>query len=338
MVTPLLILSLLTGRTDPPIHVWLKGGETLARGDHARVQVRAATDGYLVVLRADGDGRVRVLFPLDPGDDAFVRGGKTLELKGRGGRESFAVDGDDGGGVVVAAFSADAFTFDQFVRGDHWDYRVLGGDAMRDDPEAGLLDIVQRLAGDNHFDYETTKYTVESYGYGSHAYMGHSFYRPLFYDPFFYDPFYRPWWGWGYPRTGFSIGLTFGTYDPFFYDPFWYGGGPYGAPFCWNDPFCFGGGFRFTLARPFTMRRFLLPDGPPFVLRNDRGLPPSIAPRPRSTPPATASGPRPGIAPRERDASRRGAPPTMRAAPPRTRRSAPPARAPSAGRTKTRRH
>src|SRR2546425_7312371 len=32
------------------------------------VNTALAEDGYLVVLRADADGRVRVLFPLDPGD------------------------------------------------------------------------------------------------------------------------------------------------------------------------------------------------------------------------------------------------------------------------------
>ena len=37
------------------------------RGDRARVNVRVRDDGYVVVLHTDADGRVRVLFPVDPG-------------------------------------------------------------------------------------------------------------------------------------------------------------------------------------------------------------------------------------------------------------------------------
>src|SRR5712692_7086524 len=58
---------------DPPVKVWLDQ-DNYRRGDKAHVNVRLAEDGYVVVLRADADRRVRVLFPLDPGDDTFVRG------------------------------------------------------------------------------------------------------------------------------------------------------------------------------------------------------------------------------------------------------------------------
>src|SRR2546425_7267195 len=49
---------------DPPIHVWLNQDNYFVRGDRAKVYVRAAADGYLVVVRADADGRLRVLFPI----------------------------------------------------------------------------------------------------------------------------------------------------------------------------------------------------------------------------------------------------------------------------------
>src|SRR5205814_5528650 len=123
---------------DPPVKVWLNH-DNYYRGDKARVNVRLADDGYIVVLRADADGRVRVLFPLDPGDDAFVRGGETIEVRGRGDREAFYIDEREGSGLVVAARSATPFKFDPFVRGDHWDYRVLDVRQSGDDKEAALV-------------------------------------------------------------------------------------------------------------------------------------------------------------------------------------------------------
>src|SRR5947207_10324578 len=209
---------------DPPIKVSLNQDNYFQRGDRARVKVRTAEDGYVVVLRSDAQGRVRVLFPLDPTDDDFVRGGRTLEVRGRGDREAFYVDDADGAGLVLAARSAAPFKFDEFVRGDHWDYRVLTVREAGDDKEQALLDIAQRMTPDGHFDYDVAQYTVanvESYysgynhyyspfgigvgfGYGSpyYGYGAYSscydpfFYAPLscssFYDPFFYRPYYRP--------------------------------------------------------------------------------------------------------------------------------------------------
>src|SRR5207245_2001785 len=102
---------------DPPIKLSLNQDNYFQRGDRARVKVRTAEDGYVVVLRSDAQGRVRVLFPLDPTDDDFVRGGRTLEVRGRGDREAFYVDDADGAGLVLAARSAAPFKFDEFVRG-----------------------------------------------------------------------------------------------------------------------------------------------------------------------------------------------------------------------------
>src|SRR3989441_3871679 len=214
---------------DPPIKVSLNQDNDFQRGDRARVKVRTAEDGYVVVLRSDAQGRVRVLFPLDPTDDDFVRGGRTIEVRGRGDREAFYVDDADGAGLVLAARSAAPFKFDEFVRGDHWDYRVLTARDAGDDKEQALLDIAQRMTPDGHFDYDVAHYTVASvdsyysgynhyyspfgmrvgfgygYGYGSpyYRYGGyHSlhrsvflrpfFFRASFFDPFFYRPYYRP--------------------------------------------------------------------------------------------------------------------------------------------------
>src|SRR2546426_586821 len=126
-----------------------------------------------------------------------------------------------------------------FVRGDHWDYRVLGTIQTGSDAEAALVDVVQRMAGDARFDYDVVTYTVESttayyrhgyrdgyypsfgvgYGYGlPYRYHIGLFSAPC-YDPFFYDPFYC-----GPYYTGFRFAYFYDPfrYDPFFYSPYFY--------------------------------------------------------------------------------------------------------------------
>jgi hypothetical protein len=335
---------------NPPIRVSLNSDAYYQRGDRARVRIRAERDGYVIVLRADVDGRVRVLFPLDPSDDDFVRGGKEYTLPGRGDRETFLVDDRTGDGVILAAFSLEPFHYDEFVRGDHWDYRVLTSDAVRDDPEAGLLDLVTAMADSAHFDYDVLGYTVAdhlayrgyyggapcfgcSYGYGSGFGVriglgfGAPYYRyglaycdpwtdPFFCDPFFYDPFYYPF----YYRNAF------------YYRPYGY---------CYADPFCFGfgrGGFAYGPRRSyggFVFKRPIPP--PPLVLPRQRAplTTATIAPRSRvngSSPDwgathATPS-PRRSAEPGRRSPPPAGQPSRPRSAEPR-RRSPPPAARPA---------
>ena len=51
---------------DPPIKVWLSN-DVLMRGDRARMHVKATQDGYLVVLRADGERSLLILSGAIPG-------------------------------------------------------------------------------------------------------------------------------------------------------------------------------------------------------------------------------------------------------------------------------
>ena len=240
---------------DPPVKVWLDQ-DNYRRGDKAHVNVQLGEDGYLVVLRADADRRVRVLFPLDPGDDAFVRGGRAIELRGRGDREAFSVDEREGSGLVLAARSVTPFKLDEFARGDHWDYRVLTARDAGDDKEQALLDIVQRMVPDGHVDYDAVNYTAASplayyggayypysssvglgvgYGFGWPRSLGFSLAvgEPFFFRPFFFRPFF----------------FRARCFDPFFFDPF----------FC--DPFFFHPFFfhrRFFFPRAFVFSRTVM--------------------------------------------------------------------------------
>ena len=87
-----------------------------------------------------------MLFPLDPGLDNFVRGRKTYDVLGRGGKESFRVDDEEGSGVVYAAVSEEPLQFEQFMRGDHWDYRAFEDYQVSDDAETTFGDLMEKMA------------------------------------------------------------------------------------------------------------------------------------------------------------------------------------------------
>src|SRR5256885_6891278 len=206
MMLPLLLSLVVSVTDDPPVKVWLNHDNYFQRGDKARVNVRLADDGYLLVLRADAEGRVRVLFPLDPSNDDFTRGHETIEVRGRGDREAFFVDDREGSGLVLAARSSTPFKFDEFVRGDHWDYRVLDARQAGDDKEAALVDMVQRMTPDGHFDYDAVTYVVAS--------------ARAYYDSYYPQYAVNFGYGWGRPY-GYRYAALYSTcYDPFFYDPF----------------------------------------------------------------------------------------------------------------------
>ena len=183
---------------DPPIRLKLSA-EVFAPGERVKVRVKLVADGYLVVLRADAQGRVRVLFPVDPQDSGVVRGGKELSLRGRGDREGFQVDDRDGAGVVLAARADAPFDFQAFTRAAHWDYRALAAADSAPDGEAALLDVVDRMAGGD-YDFDVVTYAVSDHGYGRRAGGWRGPVWPCWgcrpwYGPLWYRPWYRPWYG-----------------------------------------------------------------------------------------------------------------------------------------------
>jgi len=208
---------------DPPIQIWINNDRRFFPGDRGKVQVRTEDDGYLIVFHADPDGNLRVLFPLDPNDDNFVRGGRKYEIRGRGDRESFDVDTRTGHGTIYAAVSKAAYRFDDFVLGDHWDYRNLAPNRLPRDPETELTDLVRRMA-QGSFDYDILGYDVIERVYASSRYYDYPSYTSVYYGDtwccsgislgfYFGRPYYRrPFYGYAYDPF----------YDPFFYDPWYY--------------------------------------------------------------------------------------------------------------------
>src|SRR5437870_2663792 len=146
------------GPTDkPPVQIWMNNDRRFREGDRVRLQVDAAVDGYLLVLNYDPDGRLRILFPLDPRDDARVFAGRRYEVRDESDPAAFRAVGD-GTGIIYSAISREPWRFDDVMLGDRWDYNRLVVDRNASDPEAGVTDLVQQLSGPGGFDYDVAGY------------------------------------------------------------------------------------------------------------------------------------------------------------------------------------
>jgi hypothetical protein len=77
------------------------------------IYFRTNRDAFVVVLDIDTQGNVRKLFPRDPWDDGFVRGGRTVSLPEPGARYRLQVTGPAGTERIVAFASGEPI-------GRHW--------------------------------------------------------------------------------------------------------------------------------------------------------------------------------------------------------------------------
>ena len=264
--------SLVAGA--PPIQVTLNNSGSYAPGGLVNVRVETRDDGYLIVFRVDGDGRIRVLFPLDPDADAFVRGGKEYELRGRGDRSTFLADDRGGSGMVYAALSHQSYNVRDFSANGHWDYDALRLRDSSTDAENDLTVIVGRMTNRARFDYDAIGYRVQDI-----ASIGSFASDPVGgYYPGFYDPYYNPSWrclscGWGYPGADINIGFGYSPFwDPWLYSP-------------WGYHYGYGFGYGYT-GRDW------------WYGNNHNNYPVGVVPRPvPELPPGTRSRPRPQSSP-----------------------------------------
>lgn len=205
---------------DPPVRIDMNE-RVYEPGDRARVRVETDDDGYLLVLHVDVNGNLRVLYPLDPFDDSYVRGDRRIQLDGRGGRETFIVEADEGQGWIYAAHSRLPFQVERYAIGDHWDYARLAPSRLPESPEPELTELVRGMARAS-FDYDVIPYTVARDRRVATRVV-HT------YDPFWYDCFGCGYYG-PYYRSGITIhiGSRYGRCwdafwcDPYYYDPYYY--------------------------------------------------------------------------------------------------------------------
>jgi len=191
----------------PPLQIWMNNDRRFREGDRVRLQVDADVDGYLLVLNYDTDGRLRVLFPLDPRDDALVRAGRRYEVRGDDATAAFRAGGD-GTGLVYSAIAREPWRFDDIVLDGRWDYARLSIDRDADNPEAAITELVQQLSGPGGFDYDLAGYRV--YGTTTYSYGDYGVRGPIYvYD----DYLYCNDWYWRYDgcrRWPFDGGWSFG--------------------------------------------------------------------------------------------------------------------------------
>ena len=259
----------------PPVRLWMNNDRRYREGDQVRLQVDADVDGFLLVLNLDPNGRLRVLFPLDPRDDTRVQAGRRYEVRGESYNAAFRAGGD-GTGLIYTAVSEEPWRFDEIVLADRWDYTRLEIDRRTTDPEPEITELVQRFAGPRGFDYDVMGYRV----YGESTY---STYNTNVYPrstTYIYDDYlYCNNWNWRYDgcrRWPFDGGWSFGLgfYNPYYYgySPYRYGSG-YGYPYY---PYQYGSGYGY----PYYPNRPSNPSGSAPVLV---GRPRSYTVVPRGT-------------------------------------------------------
>lgn len=194
----------------PRINVWVNREDAYQRGDRARVYFKADRDAYVTIVRIDTDGRVRILFPIDPWEDNWARADRTFEVLGRDDDEAFRVDDYPGVGYIFAIASTDEFNYDEIVRGDHWDYRNISDGRVRGDPYVAVSDLAERIAREGDFDYDVSEYYVEKhYDYPRFVcYDCHTYATYRYWDPYssycsrFRIVIYNDWYYYPYRRYG----------------------------------------------------------------------------------------------------------------------------------------
>ena len=240
-----------------PVRIWMKNRQ-YEPGDQVRVQVETGSGGYLLVLHYTPAGNLEVLFPVAPGDEAYVQADRRYEIRPTGESASF-VARDGGLGLIFTALSEDPYRFDEFQLGDQWNAAAVAISRDTKDPEADLTALVQRMVSPRGFDYDVQEYAVlgevlvsegvtppawwsptyvyvDNYGYGGAGCFSCGYLSPAgitigvgFGWAWGYSPYY---WGWPYSYWGYGYypGYGYGyPYYPVYRPPYYPGGGVHGG-------------------------------------------------------------------------------------------------------------
>jgi len=257
------------GAADP-VRLWINSNRSFKPGEPVKVQVETERSGYLLVLHLDPDGRLSVLFPLYPGDDALVQAGRRYEIRDERGSESFVAAGP-GPGLVYSALAEDPWLLEGVRTANGWDYGRLSISKDSRNPEADITAVIEPLASERGYDYDVLDYLVTGGGSGyvpaSYVYDdGWGCYSCGYWGPSAIYiglgwPYGYAGWPWWYSRFGYS---RFG-YSRYGYP--WYWGYPYNHYFPIHVPI-HRGPFKRVIGRP---RGYTIQTVNPFGTRGRRG-------------------------------------------------------------------
>ncbi|HLB81730.1 MAG TPA: DUF4384 domain-containing protein [Gemmatimonadales bacterium] len=204
----------------PRVEIWTdRGDDPYSNGQGVRVHFRTEQDAFVTILRIDTDGRVRVLFPSEPWEDNFARGGRDYEVPGREDRDAFYVDDYPGVGYIFAVAAGDAFAYDALESNDHWDYRAIADGRVHGDPYVAVTELARRIVPDGYgdWDYDLAPYYVQRHYdyprflcYDCHSYVSYPHWSAYDYTcvrfriVVFDDPYYYPYRSYGATRVVFT--------------------------------------------------------------------------------------------------------------------------------------
>lgn len=197
-------------RNTPGIRIWTSGDDLVRRGERVRVYYRTERDAYVTIFRVDTDGRVRVIFPRDPGEENYGYGGATYTVSGASSGTAFYVDDYAGVGYIFGVASTAPFDFNPIFNGGRWDLHSIGEDRIHGDPLTSLEELSQRLLPTSFGDFDThllPYYVEQRYSYprfvcyDCHSYVPYSYWDPyrawcrrftlvVWNDPYYYYPSY----------------------------------------------------------------------------------------------------------------------------------------------------
>ena len=208
-------------------------------------------DAYVIVGHLDAAGRLKIVFPSEPGDDGFVRGDKIYHVPAffagfvdeyawrqsnyRDSYHSVASrrDSYDAGlGYVFVIASWRPMRLDRITNGDRWETYNVSDAGYMSDPREAVEELGSVIAGDN-----TEAYTIE---YAQYTTTNHGMYSFTDFDAANSGCF-------GY---GSSLGFrSFSVFSPFGFMPmsgFGFGASNCGYAFAgYGSPYGYGYGYGY---------------------------------------------------------------------------------------------
>jgi len=144
-------------------------------GDNIVVYFRASRDAFVSIYSIDTRGRVVLLFPTDPTEDNYIRGGVTYSLPGEGADFDLEINGPEGFENIQIIASRERFDIPNWYRNSglvcDWDDR------------SEYMDFLNA----NHF----VRYSGQRFAY-DRAVVYVNEWEPDYYRPIYY-PYYPSW-------------------------------------------------------------------------------------------------------------------------------------------------